>query len=96
MKKYTYICVFLHLHSFLVGSVVKNPCANAGHAGDVGLISGLGRSSGGGNGNSLQCSCLDNPVTEEPSSLQSMGSQRVGHDLVTNSNNIYTHIVSYK
>ena len=44
---------------FLGGSAVKNPPANAG---DVNLISGLGRSSGEGNGNSLQYSCLGNPV----------------------------------
>ena len=40
-------------------SVVKNPSANAG---DPGLIPGLGRSRGEGNGNSLQCSCLGNPM----------------------------------
>ena len=33
-----------------------------------------------GNGNPLQYSCLGNPRTEEPGGLQSMGSQRVGHD----------------
>ena len=44
------------------GSVVKNPSANARDAGEVGLIPGLGRSPGGGNGNSLQCSCLKNPM----------------------------------
>ena len=33
--------------------MVKNPPANAGTAGDVGLISGSGRSSGVGNGNPL-------------------------------------------
>ena len=37
------------------GSLVKNSPANAG---DVDLISGLGRSPGEGNGNPLQCSCL--------------------------------------
>ena len=31
-------------------------------AGDVGLTPGLGRSPGGGNGNPLQYSCLENPV----------------------------------
>ena len=31
------------------------------NAGDVGLIPGLGRSSGGGQGNPLQYSCLENP-----------------------------------
>ena len=33
-----------------------------------------------GNGNPLQYSCLENPGTEEPSGLPSMGSHRVGHD----------------
>ena len=35
---------------------------------------------GEGNGTSIQYSCLENPWTEEPSRLQSMGSLRVGHD----------------
>ena len=38
------------------GAVVKNPPASAGIAGDVGLIPGLGRSLGVGNGNPLQYS----------------------------------------
>ena len=42
--------------------MVKNPPANAGDARDVGLIPGLGRSPGGGNGNSLQYSSLTNPM----------------------------------
>ena len=37
---------------------VKNPAANAG---DPGLVSGLGRSPGGGHGNPLQHACLENP-----------------------------------
>ena len=55
------------LHSFLWlsnilfpgGSVVKNLPAMAG---DTGLIPGLGRSPGEGNGNPLQYSCLENPM----------------------------------
>ena len=43
----------------------------------------VGRSSGEGNGNPLQYSCLENPMAEEPGRLQSMGSQRVRHDWVT-------------
>ena len=43
------------------GSVVKNPPANAGVAGDVGSVPGLGRFPGGGYGNPLQYSCLENP-----------------------------------
>ena len=35
---------------------------------------------GEGNGNPLQCSCLENPGTGEPGGLPSMGSHRVGHD----------------
>ena len=46
--------------------MVKNPSANAGDTGDAGLIPGSERSSGVGNGNPLQYSCLDNFMTEEP------------------------------
>ena len=53
------------------------------NAGDASLIPELGRYSGEGNGNPLQYSCLGNPWTEELSRLQSVGSQRVRHDLVT-------------
>ena len=35
---------------------------------------------GEGNGTPLEYSCLENPWTEEPGRLQSMGSLRVGHD----------------
>ena len=42
--------------------VVKNLPVNAGEARDTGLIPGLGRSSGGGHGNPLLYSCLENPV----------------------------------
>ena len=45
--------------SFPGGSVVKNPSAIAEVAG---LIPGLGRSPGEGNGNPLQYSCLGNPM----------------------------------
>ena len=42
--------------------VVKNPSANARDARDTGLISVSGRSPGGGHGNPLQYSCLENPM----------------------------------
>ena len=35
---------------------------------------------GEGNGNSLQCSCLENPRDGKPGGLPSMGLHRVGHD----------------
>ena len=43
-------------------SVVKNPPISAGEAGDMDSIPGSGRSPGGGNGNSLQYTCLGNPM----------------------------------
>ena len=44
------------------GSEVNNPPASAGDTRDVGLIPGSGRSPGGGNGNRLQYSCLENSM----------------------------------
>ena len=44
-----------------VAREVKNLTANAGDVGDAGLIPGSGRSLGGGHGNPLQYSCLENP-----------------------------------
>jgi len=52
------MCLKTHL-GFPGGSVVKNSPANAG---DEGLILGLGRSPGEGNGNPLQYSCLGSPM----------------------------------
>ena len=45
-----------------VGLAVKNSPANAGDIRDTGSIPGLGRSPGGGHGNSLQYLCLENPM----------------------------------
>ena len=45
-----------------VALVVKNPPANARDAKDVGLIPGLGGSSGEGNGNPFQYSCVENSM----------------------------------
>ena len=53
-------------------------------SGDPGLIPESGISPGEGNGNPLPYSCLENPWTKEPGGLQSMGSQRVGHNWATN------------
>ena len=43
----------------------KNPSANAEDARDAGSIPGLGRSPGGGNGNQLQYSCMENRMGRE-------------------------------
>ena len=68
--------VFINV-GFPGSSVVKNPPANEG---GMALIPESGRSPREGNGTPLQYSCLEIPWTEDPGGLQSMGSQRVGHE----------------
>ena len=83
-----YVYMYIHDNIFTlciewasqVALVVKIQHANAEDLGDAGSTPGLERSPGGGHGNPFQYSCLENPWTEEPSKLQSIGSQRVGHD----------------
>ena len=65
---------------FTGGSDGKESACNAG---DPGSIPGSGRSPGGGHGNSLQYSCLDNPMDRGAWRAIVHGSQRVGHDGVT-------------
>ena len=66
---------------FPSSSVGKESACNAG---DLGLIPGLGRSSGEGNGNPLHYSYLENSMDRGPGGLQSMGLQQVRHDWATN------------
>ena len=56
--------------------MIKNPLANAGDIRDAGSIPGSGRSLRGGHGNTLQYSCLDNPME----GIQSTGSQTFGEN----------------
>ena len=65
----------------LVAQTVKKPAAGAGDSGSI--IPGSGRSPGGGNGNPLQYSCLENPMDGGTWRPQSTGSQRAGHNLAT-------------
>ena len=85
------ICIFLvvttfllrwHLYSWAsqVALVVKNPPANTG---DSGSIPGSGRSPGGGNGNPLQYSCLENPTDRGAWQDRVYGVAKVRHDLAT-------------
>ena len=60
-KKYIYIYICTHV-GFQAAPVVKNLPANAGDTRDSNSIPGSGRSPGGGHGNSLQYSCLENPM----------------------------------
>ena len=52
----------LGLEASQVVLVIKNLPANAGDVRDSGLIPGPGRSPGGGHGNLVQYSCLENPM----------------------------------
>ena len=63
-----------------VAPVVKNLPANAGDMRDVGSIPESGRSPGGGSDNSLQYSCLENPMDRGPWRAQPMESKKVGHN----------------
>ena len=52
----------------------SNGKESAYNTGDLGLIPGLGRAPGGGNGYALQHSCLENPMDRE-----ALGSPKIGH-----------------
>ena len=69
--------------------MVNNSSANAENASNAGDIRdlGSGKSPGGGHGNTLQYSCLDNSTDRGAWWPTVHGLQRVGHDLETNSNN---------
>ena len=64
-----YVCVHTLLGASQVALVVKNLPANVGDVSDASSVPGLGRSPGGGLGNPLQYSCLENPMDEDPGRL---------------------------
>ena len=82
-----YLLIFMGQSYRLVavtgGSVGKDTVCKAGDPRDQGSVPGLRRSPGEENGNLFQYSCLEIPCTEEPGGLQSMGLQRVRHNLGT-------------
>ena len=63
--------------NFPGGSDGKEPTCNAG---DLGLTPGLGRSPGGGHGNPLQYSCLENPDGQSSLMCNSPWGGIGGHD----------------
>ena len=57
------ICVHIYVYGASQAALgVKNLPASAADTGDSGSIPGSGRCPGGGHGDPLQCSCLENPV----------------------------------
>ena len=78
---YTFLIVVSNAQlGFSGGSMVKNLPANAG---EVGSIPGSGRSPGEEDGNSLQYSCLGNPMERGAWWPTVLGFTRVRHDLAT-------------
>ena len=75
------------------GAVVKNLPANARNARDAGSIPGLGRYPGGGNGNPLQYSCLENSMDREAWWATVHGVAKVRHmsDLAHTHTHTHTH-----
>ena len=67
------------MQGFPGGSVVKNLPAKARDTGDTGSIPDSGRSSGGGNGDPLQYSCLGNPQTEAPAGFAELEATESAH-----------------
>ena len=76
--------------------VVKDSPANAGDTGDEVLVPGSRRSPGGGHGNSLPYSCLENPLDREPGGQQFIRSQRVGHDWSNLAGLRVLHIITHR
>ena len=77
-----------------VDLVVENLPANAGDTTDMGSVPGLGRPSGGGNGNPLQYSCLENPMDRGAWEAEAMGLQEV--DTTYNCRHAWTSAVKVK
>ena len=76
LEEFFFIISTLYSWAFQVALVVKNLPVSAGDKRGAGSIPRPGRSPGGGNG----ILARRVPWTEEPSGLQSMGSQKVRHD----------------
>ena len=56
------VCVYIYIHIYMGFSGGSDSKESACNVGDLGSIPGLGRSLGGGHGNPLQYSCLENPM----------------------------------
>ena len=74
-----FTCCLLR-RGFPDGLVLQDSACSAVDAGDVGSILESGRAPGEGNGNPPQDSCPGKCHGQEPGRLQSVGSQRAGHD----------------
>ena len=76
--------------------MVKNPPANSGDARDAGLIPASGRSPGGGNGNPLQYSCLENPMDRGAWRATVHGITKSRTRLSTHIQHIHAHMITVR
>ena len=92
--KYTnYLNIYIYIHQGFPGCASgKEPTASAGDTGDMGLIPWSGRSAGGGNGNPLQYSCLENPMDRGAWQATVHGVEKSKTRLSTRA---YVHHISY-
>ena len=78
---YSYFLIMYLTLDFPSGAVIKKKSpANAGIPGDRSSVPGSARSLGGGNGNPLQYSCLENPLDRGAWRATATWSQRVRHN----------------
>ena len=84
---------FIGLRDFPGGSIGKESACSAGALGSIPV---LGRSTGEGNGNPLQYSCLGNPTDREAWCATFQGVSRVGHVLATKPPPPHRFMVSVK
>ena len=75
--------LYWYIGASLVAQLVKNLFANAGDTRDTGSIPGLGRSSGEGNGNPFQYSCLEKSMDRGAWQTTVPGVTKVRHNLAT-------------
>ena len=70
-----YMCIHICVYTVYIW-LLRGSC----NTGDADSIPGLERSLGGGNGNPLQYSCLENPMDRGAREATVQGVTRVGHD----------------
>ena len=84
---------FINVRASQAVLMVKNPPANAGDTIDTGSIPGSGRVPGGGNGNLLQYSCLENSMYRGAWQDKCPCGHKVGHNIGTKYQQ--QHLVEY-
>ena len=80
LKERIVLIFYIHCYGLPWWLSGKESACNTGDAGDRGLILGLGKSPGIGNGNPLQCSYRENPMDRSLAGYSPWGHKRVERD----------------